>query len=177
MPSPLQLRRRVHLFGRRTWRRVVQLHGNPHAIALGLAIGTFIACTPTIMGQMLLAAGLAWACGANRVAAALATWVTNPLTFPLVFILTYFLGCWAMAPFGFVAPHTGLVIDFDSWHELIEVIRRLPGAWWAMLVGGVLLGAPSAVGAYYLGRHAIDRYRNSRGGPPAATPLRRSRAA
>ncbi len=63
-----------HLFGKNLWRPQQQ------TVAGGLALGLFIAFTPTIPFQMLLAASGAILLGVNLPAAVAAVWVTNPLT-------------------------------------------------------------------------------------------------
>ncbi|HIC22647.1 MAG TPA: DUF2062 domain-containing protein, partial [Planctomycetes bacterium] len=35
------------------WRRILQLEGSSHSIALGTAIGLFVAMTPTVGLQMI----------------------------------------------------------------------------------------------------------------------------
>lgn len=77
---------------RRALRSVVSLHGSPRDVALGAAIGVFVAFTPTVGFQMLIGAFLATLVGANRPAAIILPWITNPLTIPPIFALTYWVG-------------------------------------------------------------------------------------
>jgi len=71
---------------------LVRLRGSPQAIAGGFSLGLFIAFTPTIGVQIVLAFFLATALNLNRPAAVLAVWVTNPVTIPAIFTLNYWLG-------------------------------------------------------------------------------------
>ncbi len=64
---------------RRALRSIVTLHGSPEAIALGTAIGVFIAFTPTIGFQMLLGAFVATLVGASRPAAMIPAWRSSGL--------------------------------------------------------------------------------------------------
>ena len=52
----------------------------------------FIAFTPTIGLQIVLAFFLATLLNVNRPAAVLAVWITNPLTIPVIFSFNYWLG-------------------------------------------------------------------------------------
>ena len=77
---PETVRRKVTRRAFRILRSVVRLRGSPRAIAGGLAIGVFVAFMPTRGFQMLFAAFLATLFGANRPAAVLPVWITNPAT-------------------------------------------------------------------------------------------------
>ena len=69
-----------------------RLRGSPKAIAGGFSLGLFIAFTPTIGVQIVLAFFVATALNLNRPAAVLAVWITNPVTVPAIFSLNYWLG-------------------------------------------------------------------------------------
>ncbi|HSH69514.1 MAG TPA: DUF2062 domain-containing protein, partial [Deferrisomatales bacterium] len=84
---------------RRLGRWLFQLRGSPEAIALGVAIGVFVAFTPTAGVQALLALLLATLLGANRPAAVAPVFLTNPLTALPAFTLTYRAGLlWVPGP-------------------------------------------------------------------------------
>jgi len=71
---------------------LIRLRGSPQAIAGGFSLGLFIAFTPTIGLQIVLAFFLATVLNVNRPAAVLAVWITNPVTIPAIFTLNYWLG-------------------------------------------------------------------------------------
>ncbi|MFO8006844.1 MAG: DUF2062 domain-containing protein [Candidatus Brocadiia bacterium] len=75
-----------HLFNKALW--------IPHrtAAANGLALGLFIAFTPTIPFQMALAAGGAVLLKVNLPAAIVGVWVTNPLTAVPIYLSANRLG-------------------------------------------------------------------------------------
>jgi uncharacterized protein (DUF2062 family) len=73
--------------------RMRQLEGNPHYIALGMAVGIFVSITPIIPLQTIVAIALAFLVRGSKSAAALGTWLSNPLTIPLVYYANYKLGC------------------------------------------------------------------------------------
>jgi hypothetical protein len=73
-----------------TW--LIEHTGSPHAIALGFAIGVFVALTPTVGIQMVLGATIAHIFRANRVVAAGLAWITNPLTIVPIYYFNYRVG-------------------------------------------------------------------------------------
>ena len=77
---------------RPVFRWFFRLRGSPQAIAGGFSLGLFIAFTPTIGVQIVLAFFLATALNVNRPAAVLTVWITNPLTIPVIFSFNYWLG-------------------------------------------------------------------------------------
>ncbi len=68
------------------------LRGSSKAIAGGLSLGMFIAFTPTIGFQVILAALFATIFNLNRPAAILTVWITNPVTIPVIFTFNYWVG-------------------------------------------------------------------------------------
>lgn len=65
----------------------------PHRLALGLAIGMFVAFTPTVGLQTLICVALAWSLSANRVVGLPLIWISNPATFIPIYYPCYRLGC------------------------------------------------------------------------------------
>ncbi len=78
------------------------------AVAKGLALGLFIAFTPTIPFQMLLAATAAYLVKANLPAAVAGVWATNPLT---------------ALPIYLSANRLGRFLLHDTW--LLNLIHEL----------------------------------------------------
>lgn len=99
-PEPMLDRLRVAVWPRRSWRRSIRyanlrlgrLQASRHAIALGLAIGVFIAFQPILGFQMLLAVAIAWLFRASIGAALAGTFVGGPLTWPFMWLASYHLG-------------------------------------------------------------------------------------
>jgi uncharacterized protein len=91
---------RLALWPRRSWQRslayarlrLIRVGGRPRPLALGLAVGIFVAVLPIPGLQMVLAALLAWLVGGNGGAAAVATFAANPITYPIFWIASYLLG-------------------------------------------------------------------------------------
>ena len=72
--------------------RLLRLRAHPDEIAKGFALGIFIGMTPTIGGQMLIAVFFAMLLCQNKIAAAIAVWISNPLTAPFIYGLEYETG-------------------------------------------------------------------------------------
>ena len=72
--------------------QVKKLNGDPHYVALGMAIGVFIAITPTIPFHTILAIVLAFLLKASKPAAILGVWVSNPVTVIFLYYACYKAG-------------------------------------------------------------------------------------
>jgi uncharacterized protein (DUF2062 family) len=70
------------------------------SVAGGIALGLFVAITPTVPFQMLLATILAHALRVNLPMALLMCWTTNPFTLPLLFWVEYKIGEWILSWFS-----------------------------------------------------------------------------
>ncbi len=140
---------------RKTYRyiyfRFVRLHGRPHEVAMGMAIGLAVGMTPTMGIQMPIAIALAALLGQSKIAAAAGVWITNPVTAPLVYLITYLLGGFFLGyplrpPEGF--RHAITSLDGLTWHLLLPL--------W---VGGFLAAIPMGVTGYWLTYQAVIAYR------------------
>jgi hypothetical protein len=141
--------------------RIRQLEGNPHYIATGIAVGIFVSILPIIPFQTLVAVALAFIVRGSKSAAALGTWLSNPLTIPLVYYANYKLGCLLLG-YETTLDH----IAFDSFSQLmalgIDVTR-------AMIVGGVVIGAILGSAAYFITFRIFKKLRQANGSGPGAS--------
>jgi len=80
----------------RAWKyvgvRLLRLNTSPHAIAAGFASGAAISFTPLLGLHIILAFVLSFITRGSMIAALLGTVVGNPVTFPLFFSATYWVG-------------------------------------------------------------------------------------
>ena len=72
--------------------RLLRLRAQPDEIAKGFALGVFIGMTPFIGLHMALAVFLAMLLGQNKIAAAMAVWISNPITAPFLYVAQYRTG-------------------------------------------------------------------------------------
>jgi uncharacterized protein len=132
--------------------RMRQLEGNPHYIAMGMAVGIFVSILPIIPLQTVVAVTLAFLVRGSKSAAALGTWLSNPLTIPLVYYANYKLGCLLLG-FETTVDH----IAFNSFSQLMALGLEVT---WAMIVGGVVIGAALGVVAYFVTFRLYRSFRN-----------------
>ena len=128
-------------WGQEFCRQLRELRDKPHEISLGMAIGVFIAVTPTIPFHTVLAVALAALLRGSKLAAALGVWVSNPLTIPFFYYGSYRLG-------RFVLGYPQLVLPAD--YSMISLVKTGKHVTVAMLHGGVLLGILPGLLAYFL---------------------------
>ena len=121
--------------------RLRQLEGNPHYLALGMGVGIFVSIMPIIPFQTLVAFALAFLLRGSKSAAVLGTWLSNPLTIPVVYFANYKVGCLLL---GY--ENTADSIAFDSLAELMELGIEVTVA---MLAGGAVIGIVLGVAAYF----------------------------
>lgn len=80
----------------RAWKylalRLSRLKKTPHAIAAGFASGAAASFTPLLGLHIVLACVLAFITRGSMIAAILGTLIGNPLTFPIFFSATYWVG-------------------------------------------------------------------------------------
>lgn len=150
--------------GRYLWHRLRRLPDPPHRIARGVFAGTFVNFPPIFGFQIIAAAAFAWALRGNILAAILATLLSNPVTTPLIALVSLHLGHWmlgspegisingvfsAFAAAGADLWHNFMAIftaDSAHWDGLILFWRRI---YWPYLLGSILPGiATSALLAW-----------------------------
>ncbi len=135
---------------KRAYERFLKIRGSPREIALGFALGLFIGMTPTIGFQMPIAIFVAALFRWNKISAALAVWITNPVTAPFIYSFSYFVGAKML---GFkIAPKLLTGLDFSTLKEASAKIFL------ATTVGGVVVGIPLALLGYYLALSAVQGY-------------------
>lgn len=85
-------RRNILIRMRPILRWIIKLRSSPRAIAGGFGLGTFIAFTPTVGIQLILAIVVATFFNMNRPAAMIPVWITNPITVAPIYTFNYWLG-------------------------------------------------------------------------------------
>jgi len=140
----------------RTWRRfrtravrVMVKNSEPRMVALGVAIGVFVAVLPAIGFQLILAILIATALGANKLAAAASVWVANPL----FFYVDYLIGRRLLDALGVTTEGTAAL----GWRDVAGQATRnllLP-----LLAGSVIFGLLCAVLTYFVSVNVVTYYR------------------
>lgn len=118
------------LFAREMWQP------ERRRFAFGCAIGVFFAMMP-IPVQMVGAALSAFLARINIPAAVACTWVSNPLTTPLILFSQYRLGSLLL----------GRQASDQPKEDMLALLAQAP---WPLLVGALLSGTILSLGAYPL---------------------------
>ena len=141
---------------RKAYTRFLKIRGNPREIALGFALGLLVGMTPFMGLHTALAVPLAALLKWNKFSAALAVWISNPLSAPVIYSITYYTG----ARILFIEDGYKLPLTFDL-DALLYTLRSAPEIIGILLVGGIVVGLPVAALGYYFALKAIVEYRES----------------
>jgi uncharacterized protein (DUF2062 family) len=146
--------------------RFKRLGGDPQSLAMGTAIGIFIAITPTVPLHTIAIITATLLLRANTIAALIsATLVSNPLTF----VPQYYL-CWKIG--NFIVPDRltwdrlqevmGVITD-ESFLVSLKTISNLSmDAVLVMMIGGILIAIPPTVISYYFSLRFFIKIRDKR---------------
>lgn len=166
------------------WRRASQyvvhrlrrLPDPSHKISRGIAAGVFTSFTPFFGLHFLFSAGLAWLMRGNILAALLATFVGNPITFPIIAAISMEIGSYILGVRSLPLPLVlGSFSDAanDLWHNFVAIFTPDTTHWEGLirfwervflpyLVGGFLPGIAAAIASYFLANPVIAAYQKAR---------------
>lgn len=158
--------------------RLRRLPDSSEKIARGIAAGVFVSFTPLFGFHFLMAAGIAWALRGNILAALIATFFGNPITFPIIATVSMELGSYLLDGPEVVKSGAKLTQGFvDGFGELRRVIVALfTGAevnprglsiffhqlFLPYLLGGLLPGVVTAFIMYLICKPIIHAYQARR---------------
>jgi uncharacterized protein len=154
--TPVLLRRRL--------RALLHLEDPPWRIALALAVGVFISCTPFYFFQTLLALLVATLFRLNKVATVAGTWLNLPWFAPFVYAASLRVGALILPDrdatsgeaLAVLLRHSGGV----SWNEAAELLRSVSAA---LLVGTTIVGALAGAATYVVALRLIRARRRGSG--------------
>jgi uncharacterized protein (DUF2062 family) len=129
------------------------IQGDPHYVAMGMAVGVFVAVTPTIPFHTTIAVVMAFALKASKPAAVIGVWISNPVTIPPLYYGSYKLGMLMLGRSDALDP---------SALSLQELFKQGADITIAMIIGGALLGIVPAIGSYFITRHFFRKLRARR---------------
>lgn len=141
------------------------LNGDPHYVAVGMAIGVFIAITPTIPFHTVLAIGLAVIFKGSKPAAIVGVWVSNPVTVVFLYVACYKAGHLffpnapdALASIQTLIHHLESDVPFsEKMGSLNTFISTQVKTFMIMNLGGLILGIPFGVISYFITRSFFTR--------------------
>lgn len=158
--------------------RVRRLPDDPRRIARGVAAGVFSSFTPLFGLHFISAVIAAWVVRGNVLAALLGTLVGNPITFPIIAIVSMKLGHRMLGTTFDESQHATIVGKFmgaeeDLRHNLVALFTDDRAHWanlynfWneiflPYLVGGLLPGIAAGAVAYFLSEPLVSAYQKHR---------------
>ena len=140
-------------YWKKIYETLVKIHGEPRNVALGFALGLFIGMAPIMGLQTLLVLFLATFLKWNKLSAAIGVWITNPLTAPFIYGMTYLTGARIMGlnKARYVDPEQSITI-------ISKIITKAPDVFFSLVIGGIILGIPIAIIGYYFSYYAVLEY-------------------
>ncbi len=156
--------------------RILHADDSPHRIAMGVALGLFIAWTPFIGFHMLILLGLAIVLRANKLIALACVWVSNPFTYFPVYYPSYLLGGTVLKLFRPGPELSGAQVQemfgrfgsspFFTNFFRAEFRQTLLNLLWQigyeLCVGSTIIGLSIAVAAYFATYSIIVWHRKTR---------------
>lgn len=158
--------------------RVRRLPDHPDRIARGVAAGVFTSFTPFFGFHFLTAFALAKAMRGNVLASLLATFVGNPITFPIIALVSMKIGHVLLGTEFDEGTHATLFGTFmaageDLKHNFFAIFTPEETHWsnlysfWTDIflpyaVGGIAPGVVAGLLSYYLSEPIISAYQSHR---------------
>lgn len=146
-------------FFRYWYLRFVRLNGHPKEIARGVASGVFAGWFPWMGLQMIIAVFLAILVRGNKIAAAAATWVSNPLTYVPIFGFNYKIGEWLLGSWNPSITEASFEQSWQSFDAMMQL-------GWSFVItlffGSFVVGVVMATISYFLSLRLIYRWRKRR---------------
>lgn len=156
--------------------RLRRLPDAAHRISRGIACGVIASFTPFYGLHFVTAAALAWLIGGNILAAMLATFVGNPITFPVIATVSVELGTWMLGHPR--VPPQDILLGFslasvEIWGNLAALVTPEPMRWHdtaqffsriflPYLVGGIVPGILCGLAGYFMANPVIASYQKGR---------------
>jgi uncharacterized protein (DUF2062 family) len=129
----------IRRFLRYFYLRFIRLRGTPHELALGIALGLYAGSMPILPFQIALAVLLALIFKGSKIAAALGTWISNPLNWYFLYYYSYKIGAALLH-----LPDTNGVFA-----SVMASVRNREDGW--IIAGKIMDAGGHMIGAFLLG--------------------------
>ena len=130
--------------------RVKNFHGDPQFVARGMAIGVFVAATPSMPFQTAIAIALAFILRSSKAAAAIGVWLSNPITFPIFYLAGYKVGTLLF----------GISTADIAAGEPANILKLGADITIAAVTGGIIIGLCLAIVTYFITRKLYTKIRS-----------------
>lgn len=134
--------------------RFIGLRGEPHELALGMALGVFSGMLPIVPFQIALAVAIALLLKASKITAALGTWISNPLNWYFTYLYAFKIGAYILGMKGGSGIIRSVIDSISRGHEVSVIWGKLFSSGFtlvsAMLIGGAIMGIVAAIPTYFI---------------------------
>ena len=132
--------------------KLLNIPAQPHQVAMGYALGIFLAASPLIGLKVFIAIGLTLWFKWSKVAALIGVFHINIITGPPFYGLSFLVGKLVL----------GSDVSFDfsgslSLSSMVEILTTNSLVFIILLAGGIVMGLPLAAAAYYFSKSIIRR--------------------
>ena len=134
--------------------RLLRLKDNPNAMARGLAIGVFAGCLPLFGLQTIIGIVLATLFRGNKVLAAAATWISNPLTYLPLFVFNFKVG---KSLLGWHDLSVTVIIEKFQQPTASIAWELGPSLLFSLLIGCLVVGLLAALSTYFISLAILKR--------------------
>jgi uncharacterized protein (DUF2062 family) len=149
--------------------RLLRADDPPYKLAMGVAVGMFVAFTPTMGLQMVFSAALAWIVRANMAVGLPLVWISNPFTMLFIYYPLYLLGTIMTGQENvgfqwFEDLFTPANYPDGSWPTVQHLWSKTMEVFWPLWLGCIVFGLALAIPSYYLTYSMIYKYRMKKWG-------------
>ena len=134
--------------------RFIRLRGEPHELALGMALGVFSGMMPIIPFHMALGVALALIFKGSKITAMLGTWISNPLSWYFLYYLNYKIGALVLGLSNDNNIVESLMGSFRNGEEgmalILNIVHASSTIIGAFAIGGLIMGAIAFTPAYFI---------------------------
>ena len=144
-------------------RKLVEEDNSAYSIAMGSALGIFIAFLPIVGFQIIPALFLSVRFRVNKLAAMAAVWITNPITIIPVYLFNFWIGN-QILPEKYSVNLEIIKENFKdgiTWKELISI--GLDG-FMTLLTGSLIVSTVTSIITYYFVRKVVIFYHKYKSG-------------
>ena len=142
---------------------VLRLDDPPWRVALALAVGVFISCTPFWGLQTLLALAVATVCRLNKAVTVTGAWLNLPWFAPLVYGFALRIGAFVLPGLhGADIAEIAELLRMSSVLSAADLIDLLGSVSLALLIGSVAVGTVAGVVTYVAAYVFLRRRRAGR---------------
>ena len=148
-------------FYRYLYLRLIRQRGTASNLALSVAVGIFFGFVVPLL-QMFLAILAAWAFKANKLVAAACTWVSNPLTYAIIFpINVYIGGFFIKSEFDYEQlKQFSLSTFFTDFSKVMAFL--LSDGMLMFMIGGAIIGGIISILSYFAVYFIIKKHRQEK---------------